>query len=83
MSEENKEILNRIKIAYIKDIENKIDECVSKKVPLEVFLAALANLLIRNCTERSVNKETFLQKLSEGWDYHISSNEKTDDLISN
>lgn len=72
---ESIEFLQKVKIAYIKEVEKRIDSSIADDVPAEIYIGALGNQLIRNCNGLKVSKERFLDVLSKAWDYH-SGNEK-------
>jgi hypothetical protein len=56
-------------IKFVRSIEEILQDGL-KDYPDYFVIEALANLLTRKCLDRKVDKKYFLERLSQGWDYH-------------
>lgn len=72
MIEYNEKQLERLKKAYIKDIENRIENSINNDVPEEIYIDALANLLIRKIVLKNCLRKNFLVKMAAGYNYHCA-----------
>ncbi len=66
------EIGNEVRREFTIALQRKIAECLDRDKVTNLTMTALGNTLIRVCIQNHVEKKTFLEKMSLGWDYHAN-----------
>ncbi len=54
-----------------KVLEASLKDALNNHYTRDIALNALANSLICKCIESGIDKESFIKKLSDAWDYHV------------
>ncbi|CAB4132615.1 hypothetical protein UFOVP256_57 [uncultured Caudovirales phage] len=72
MIEYNEKQLERLKKAYINDVEKRIESSVNDEIPEEIYIDALANLLIKKLILKNVLRKFVLVRIAAGYDYHCA-----------